>query len=103
MSSSVPALFRPLRVGITDLHHHVVMAPLTRLRTNEDHVLGELSRKHYAQLSIIPETLIISEATFIAPQAAGYANASGIWNAARIVGWKTVRVSLCRKTTMFAD
>ncbi|KAH9027908.1 hypothetical protein EDB84DRAFT_1563243 [Lactarius hengduanensis] len=90
MSSSVPALFQPLRVGTTDLQHRVVMAPLTRLRANKDHVHGELAKTYYAQRSSVPGTLIISEATFISPQAAGYANVPGIWNDAQISGWKTI-------------
>ncbi|KAI9440717.1 hypothetical protein H4582DRAFT_1811459 [Lactarius indigo] len=90
MSSSVSALFQPLRVGTTDLQHRVVMAPLTRLRANKDHVHGELAKTYYAQRSGVPGTLIISEATFIAPQAAGYANVPGIWNDAQIAGWKTI-------------
>ncbi|KAH8996169.1 putative NADPH2 dehydrogenase chain OYE2 [Lactarius hatsudake] len=90
MSSSVSALFQPLRVGTTNLQHRVVMAPLTRLRANKDHVHGELAKTYYAQRSSVPGTLIISEATFIAPQAAGYANVPGIWNSAQISGWKSI-------------
>ncbi|KAH9055017.1 hypothetical protein EDB87DRAFT_1834488 [Lactarius vividus] len=81
-------LFQPLRVGTAHLQHRIVMAPLTRLRANKDHVHGELAKTYYAQRSSVPGTLIISEATFIAPQAAGYANVPGIWNDAQIAGWK---------------
>ena len=94
MSSSVSSLFQPLRVGNFDLQHRVVMAPLTRFRANKDHVHGELGKTYYTQRSSIPGTLIITEATFIAPQAAGYRNAPGIWSDAQIDGWKAVRVSL---------
>ncbi|KAF8270079.1 putative NADPH2 dehydrogenase chain OYE2 [Lactarius quietus] len=90
MSSSVSALFQPLRDGIADLYHRVVMAPLTRFRADKDHVHGELAKTYYAQRSSVPGTLIITEGTFIAPQAAGYANVPGIWNGAQIAGWKTV-------------
>ncbi|KAF8261819.1 putative NADPH2 dehydrogenase chain OYE2 [Lactarius quietus] len=90
MSSSVSALFQPLRIGISDLQHRIVMAPLTRFRADKDHVHGELAKTYYAQRSTVPGALIISEATFIAPQAAGYANVPGIWNAAQIAGWKAI-------------
>src|ERR1700761_7351890 len=100
MSSSVSALFQPLRVGITDIQHRVVMAPLTRIRANKDHVHGELAKTYYAQRSSVPGTLIISEATFIAPQAAGYAHVPGIWNAAQIAGWKSVCVPPRPTTTL---
>ncbi|KAH9074799.1 hypothetical protein EDB83DRAFT_2312312 [Lactarius deliciosus] len=66
------------------------MAPLTRFRANKDRVHGELAKTYYAQRSSVPGTLIISEATFISPQAAGYANVPGIWNDAQIAGWKTI-------------
>ncbi|KAF8261418.1 hypothetical protein EI94DRAFT_1606897 [Lactarius quietus] len=90
MSSSLSALFQPIRVGTSNLQHRVVMAPLTCLRANKDHVHGELAKTYYAQRSSVPGTLLISEATFIAPKAAGYANVPGIWNAKQIVGWKAV-------------
>ena len=92
MSSSVSALFQPLRVGTLDLQHRVVMAPLTRFRANKEHVHGDLAKTYYAQRSSVPGTLLITEATFIAPQAAGYANVPGIWNAAQIAAWKAVCV-----------
>jgi NADPH2 dehydrogenase len=93
MSSSVSSLFQPLRVGNINLQHRVVMAPLTRFRANKDHVHGELAKTYYTQRSSVPGTFIISEATFIAPQAAGYANAPGIWSDAQIAGWKAVCAS----------
>ncbi|KAH9079204.1 FMN-linked oxidoreductase [Lactarius deliciosus] len=80
MSSSVSALFQSLHVGTTHLHHRITMAP--RLRANKDHV------HPYTQRSNVPGTLIISEATLIAPQVAGYANVPGIWNDTKIDGWK---------------
>jgi hypothetical protein len=91
MSPSVSALFQPLRVGTTDLQHRTAIAPLTCLRTNKEHVHVELA--NYAQRSSEPGTLRMSEAIFIAPQAAGYANVPGTWNALQFTGWKTVRVS----------
>jgi len=94
MSPSVSALFRPLPVGAINVGHRVVMAPLTRLRANKDHVHGELAKTYYAQRATVPGTLIVSEATLVAPQAGGYANVPGIWNDAQIAGWKTVRVPL---------
>jgi NADPH2 dehydrogenase len=92
MSSS--PLFQSLRVGPVNVQHRVVMAPLTRFRANKEHVHGELAKTYYEQRASVPGTLLISEATFIAPQAAGYANAPGIWSDAQIAGWKTVRSSL---------
>jgi NADPH2 dehydrogenase len=79
-----------MRIGAMDLQHRVVMAPLTRFRADKDHVLGELGKTYYSQRSSIPGTLIITEATFIAPQAGGYAHVPGVWSDAQIAGWKAV-------------
>jgi len=67
-----------------------VMAPLTRYRANKDHVHGELAKTYYTQRSSVPGTLIITEGTFIAPQAAGYRNVPGIWDDAQIAAWKEI-------------
>jgi len=67
-----------------------VMAPTTRYRANKGHVHGELAKTYYGQRASVPGTLIVTEATFIAPQAAGYSNAPGIWSDAQIAGWKAV-------------
>ncbi|KAH9029250.1 hypothetical protein EDB85DRAFT_1867271 [Lactarius pseudohatsudake] len=90
MSSSVPSLFQPIRVGAVDLQHRVVMAPVTRHRANKDHVHGELAKTYYTQRSGVPGTLMITEATFIAPQAGGYDNIPGIWSDAQIAAWKSI-------------
>jgi len=93
MSSSVSALFRPLAVGAFNIGHRVVMAPLTRFHANKDHVHSELAKTYYTQRASVPGTLLVTEATFIAPQAGGYANAPGIWSDAQIAGWKVVCTS----------
>ena len=93
MSSSVSTLFRPLPVGAINVGHRVVMAPLTRFRANKDHVHGELAKTYYTQRASVPGTLLVTEATFIAPRAGGYANTPGIWSDAQIAGWKVVRTS----------
>jgi NADPH2 dehydrogenase len=91
MSSAVSALFQPLHIGAINVGHRIVMAPLTRFRANKDHVHGELAKTYYAQRASVPGTLLVTEATFIAPQAGGYPNAPGIWSDAQIAGWKAVR------------
>lgn len=90
--STVPALFQPIRVGDLDLSHRVVLAPLTRFRSDDKHVpLPDLVAEYYAQRGSIPGTLLITEATFIAPQAGGYRHVPGIWSEDQIQAWKKVR------------
>lgn len=101
-------LFKPIKLtdSIT-LKHRGVMAPLTRFRADEDHVLKQttdyldeedwkkfvaepankvdgkqrgMAAEYYHQRSQRPGTLIVSEATFISLKAGGYDNIPGIWN-----------------------
>ncbi|KAI9647285.1 hypothetical protein NHQ30_003668 [Ciborinia camelliae] len=88
MSSST--LFSPLKVGAAELQHRIAMAPLTRFRADDNHVPLPFVVEYYAQRASVPGTLLVSEATFIAPQAAGYTNPPGIWSKDQITGWKRV-------------
>ncbi|KAH9925903.1 NADH:flavin oxidoreductase/NADH oxidase [Epithele typhae] len=87
---STPALFQPIRIGNTELKHRVALAPLTRLRNDAAHVPTELVIEYYAQRASVPGTLLVSEGTYIAPQASGQPHAPGIWNDAQIAAWKKV-------------
>lgn len=84
-------LFRPLKVGRSDLSTRIAMAPLTRFRADDSHVpMPSLVPEYYAQRACVPGTLLVTEATFIAPQAGGYANVPGIWSQQQIDGWRKV-------------
>ncbi|KZV68719.1 NADH:flavin oxidoreductase/NADH oxidase [Peniophora sp. CONT] len=89
-SSKNSALFKPLRVGNMLLQHRVVLAPMTRFRASDDNVTSDLSAEYYAQRASTPGTLLITEATIIAPQAGGFANVPGIWNEQQIAAYKKV-------------
>ncbi|KAJ3523998.1 hypothetical protein NMY22_g11191 [Coprinellus aureogranulatus] len=88
--SSTPALFSPIKVGNVQLKHRVALAPLTRFRaTRSTHVpVVPLVKEYYAQRGSVPGTLLVTEATFIAPEAGGYRYAPGIWNKDQIKAWK---------------
>ena len=83
-------LFQPLTIGGVELKHRVVMAPLTRFRANDAHVPTKCARDYYEQRASVPGTLLITEATFISPRAAGYRNVPGIWNAEQVAKWKKI-------------
>jgi NADPH2 dehydrogenase len=88
---SASKLFQPIRVGTVTLKHRVVMAPLTRFRANSKHTHTNLAVQHYAERGSVPGTLIISEATCIAPKAAGAGlNSPGIWSEEQVAAWKKV-------------
>lgn len=54
-------LFEPLQLGAIQLPNRILMAPLTRCRTAENHVPSDLMVTHYAQRA--SAGLIIAEAT----------------------------------------
>ncbi|KAJ2918839.1 hypothetical protein MD484_g1627, partial [Candolleomyces efflorescens] len=82
----------PIKVGNAHLEHRVVLAPLTRFRaTRSEHVpVVPLVKEYYEQRGSVPGTLLISEATFIAPEAGGYSYVPGIWNSDQIEAWKQI-------------
>lgn len=89
--ASSSALFKPLRVGRSELQNRLAMAPLTRFRADDNHApITPLVSEYYAQRASVPGTLLISEATFIAPEASGYPKAPGIWSQTQIDSWKKV-------------
>ncbi|CAE6476323.1 unnamed protein product [Rhizoctonia solani] len=90
MSTSSSKLFTPLQIGDITLAHRVVMAPLTRFRANDNHAHTELGVQYYAQRAEVPGTLLITEATPISPEAAGYDHVPGIWSDEQIEAWKKV-------------
>ena len=101
MTASAPSkLFQPIAIGSKTLRHRVVMTPLTRFRaTKKTHVpINPLVKTYYSQRSSTPGTLLITEATLIAPQAGGYDNVPGIWSQEQVAAWKEVGpsfVTLC--------
>ena len=83
-----PSLFDEVAIGAWRLPHRIVMAPLTRSRAGSERVPNEMMAEYYAQRA--SAALIITEATIISQQAAGYAYTPGIYNDAQIEGWKRI-------------
>ena len=83
-------LFQSLQLGDIRLSHRMVMAPLTRFRADSNHVPTAAAKTYYEQRASISGTLIITEATFISPRAAGYRGAPGIWSDEQIEAWKEI-------------
>jgi 2,4-dienoyl-CoA reductase-like NADH-dependent reductase (Old Yellow Enzyme family) len=87
-SRSAPGLHTPLRLGDLALPNRIVMAPLTRCRTDEARVPTTLMQEYYAQRA--SAGLIISEATSVEAHGVGYPNTPGIWSAEQVAGWKRI-------------
>ena len=65
-------LFTPAQVGPYRLSHRVVMAPLTRMRSDPGDVPSDLMVEYYAQRAS-HGGLIVSEATPVSTRGNGYA------------------------------
>ncbi|KAK1823784.1 hypothetical protein LTR12_001739 [Friedmanniomyces endolithicus] len=88
--ATVDRLSEPLQLGHCQLKHRMVMAPLTRFRSTMEHIPGKYMKEYYEQRASVPGTLLITEATFIAPQAGGYNNVPGIWSDEQVEAWKPI-------------
>ncbi len=85
----MPSLFDPLQLGDLTLKNRVIMAPLTRMRSQQPgDIPHTLNARYYAQRA--SAGLIISEATQISPLGKGYPATPGIYSNEQIAGWKLV-------------
>jgi NADPH2 dehydrogenase len=83
-------LFEPIRVGRADLKHRIAMAPLTRLRADENHTQPPMAQEYYAQRASVPGTLLIAEAILISPAHGGMPHGPALWNDTHVESWKAI-------------
>lgn len=84
----MPSLFDPIALGAIAAPNRILMAPLTRTRSTEEHVPTAMMGEYYAQRATAG--LIISEATGISREGLGTPFAPGIWTEEQVEGWKPV-------------
>ncbi len=82
-------LFSNTNVGPYELKHRVVLAPLTRMRTEAGNVPGDLMVEYYTQRAS-DGGLLITDATAVSPLGIAYVDAPGIYTEAQANGWKRV-------------
>lgn len=85
-------LFEPVKIGAIELANRIVMAPLTRMRADDQRVPGALTQEYYAQRA--SAGLIVTEATSVSPQGVGYPNTPGIWSPEHTEGWTQVTAAV---------
>jgi NADPH2 dehydrogenase len=67
------------------------MAPMTRLRADENHVPLDMMLEYYSQRASVPGTLLITEATFVSQKSRGRdENAPGIYSKEQVNAWKKI-------------
>jgi N-ethylmaleimide reductase len=81
-------LFTPVRVGRHTLPNRLVMAPMTRSRSDDDGIPSDLVTLYYAQRS--SAGLIITEGVFPSAMGKGYVHTPGIETDAQAAAWKKV-------------
>jgi len=87
---STRKLFSPVQVGSITLGHRVVMAPLTRSRSEQPgDIPGNLMLEYYTQRAS-EGGLIISEATSISITGRGWFGAPGMYSDEQVAGWKKI-------------
>ncbi len=87
-NQSASPILQPAKIGDLQLSNRIVMAPLTRSRSNEDGIPPDFAADYYAQRA--DAGLIITEATNISRQARGYAMTPGIWSDAQVAAWRPI-------------
>jgi len=88
----MPSLFDPITLGAVDAPNRILMAPLTRGRSDKDAVPSDLMIDYYTQRA--SAGLIISEATGISREGLGWPFAPGLWTQAQVDAWKPVTASV---------
>ena len=81
-------LLTPVTLGAVSLENRILMAPLTRMRANNEGVPSPLAIEYYAQRS--SAGLIISEATQISELGKGYPATPGIHSDAQVDVWRKI-------------
>ena len=82
-------LFTPYNLSGIELKNKMVMAPLTRSRSdNDEKVATTLTATYYEQRATAG--LIITEGTNVSTKAVGYINVPGIYTDEQVEGWELV-------------
>lgn len=90
------SLFDPLSIGDISVKNRIIMAPLTRMWSQQPgNIPHALNAEYYAQRA--GAGLIISEATQISQQGQGYPATPGIHSKEQVAGWKLVTDAVHKK------
>ncbi|MFF8670179.1 alkene reductase [Streptomyces sp. NPDC015242] len=92
-ASGTQPLLQPVRLGALELPNRVVMAPMTRSRAaNAELAPTALHATYYTQRA--SAGLIVSEGTWVSPDAIGFIHVPGIYTEAQTAAWAEVTASV---------
>jgi N-ethylmaleimide reductase len=99
-----PHLFTPVQIGPITLKHRVVMAPVTRSRSEQPgDIPGGLMLESYAQRAS-DGGFIVSEGTSVSLTGRGWLGAPGLYSDQKVEGWKKITAAVHAKGgCMFAQ
>nr|6AGZ_A Chain A, Old Yellow Enzyme [Pichia]6AGZ_B Chain B, Old Yellow Enzyme [Pichia] len=83
-------LFKPIKVGKIELKNRLVFPPTTRFRNTSDFVATDSMLSYYSQRAENNGGLLITEATFGAPQFGLYQNGPMIYTDRQVEAWKKI-------------
>jgi N-ethylmaleimide reductase len=89
------SLFKPVKLGRSEVPNRIFMAPLTRCRADVGHIPNALMAEYYAQRA--GAGLIIAEATMVSEGNSAFNSEPGIYSEAQVVGWKKVTDAVHQK------
>lgn len=87
-SLSTSNLFKPINVGEVFLSNRLVIPPLSRIRATKDNIPTDIMQQYYDERSKTPGSLMITEATFVAPDLLH--NVPGIYTRQQALAWKKI-------------
>jgi N-ethylmaleimide reductase len=83
-------LFTPVKIGPITLPHRIVLAPMTRLRSDQPgDIPSDMMAEFYGQRAT-DKGLLITDATTVSIHGRGYLGAPGIYTDEQVKGWKKV-------------
>ena len=85
---STSRLFEPVTLGAIELQNRIIMAPLTRMRSGEAGVPGDLIIEYYRQRASVG--MITTEGTYPSFDSQSYAGQPGIATDEQAAGWRKV-------------
>ena len=89
-TKKAPKLFTPVQLGSLKLKHRVVMAPLTRSRSEQaGGIPGDMMVQYYSDRAS-DGGLIVGEATNISLTARGWYGAPGLYTDQQVKGWRRI-------------
>lgn len=94
--AKVDVLFEPIDLPNIRLNNRIVMAPMTRNRSDDElHLANDLMATYYGQRA--EAGLIISEGVFVSPRAIGYIRVPGIYTPEQVESWENVTQAVHEK------